>query len=1039
MATLTSQLVVSLLDKVSGPARAVANSLRGMGQAVVEGNRGLTFQTRLDAAISRTRASLDNARMGMFDAVAMGYALKRAVSAPIMAAVDFESAMADVRKVVDFPTPQSFIDMQNAIKEMSYRLPKSATDIAAITAAAGQAGMAGDELLKFAEMATKVSVAFDMTAAETGDSLAKIKTALGLTVEDTRALADAMNHLSNTSASAAPDLIAFMRKTGSAGTQYGFTAVQTAAIGSAMVSAGFDAQVAGTSFLAMGRALTKGAAATKGQKEAFEQLGLKATDVAANMQKDAVGTLNDVLARVRALPEESQAAVLSMLFGDLSRAIAPLVENADLLKESLEAVSDETKYLGSSEKEYAARAATTANNIQLFKNRLMGLAITIGSVLLPPLNEMMKRFGELATRLSELAAQYPNLTRNVVAAASAFVAFRIATAAMKFLFFFGKLGALETLAHGFGALATAGKIAGAGLAAVAAPLGAIGGLLTGGVIIAGIGALAVGGVFIARNWRGIKSMFAGIGRSFMDALGPQNAAVVRGWGKSIASAFGKAARAAWNFLEKITGPLPEASWRNFGNAIGQSLGEAARALIELPERARGFAAQFGAQWDKLADKVKTRAGEIKKSWAELTFETAKEKVSGVGAEIGASLQQTFSRIAADAAAGIANLKASWDGLSFAGIADKFRGVGNEISAALSQTAERIGTDFPALKSMFDGVLPALQSKWSEITGWLSGLTIADVSATLSGTGARIAASLGDVVPALQVKWAEITNWLSGLSLPEISATLAGAGEKVAASLDGVIPALQAKWDQVTAWLSGLSLSGISASLSGTGAKIAASLGDVVPALQAKWTEITAFVSGLSLGDLSSAGSAAMDTLTSGFKSGWDALRAWFDQLGADIKAALASINLYDAGVRIMNSLFEGVKAVGARIKGYIGGLWSGLKGAVGMGGGGAAAPAAPRAGGPRASGGPVLPDRAYLVGERGPEIFQPGQLGTIKPNQASAGAAGPAAMTVNVPVTLNYTGKGDPNELIEMVRRVMRDEVREAFRGVLSDTGMRFA
>ena len=48
-------------------------------------------------------------------------------------------------------------------------------------------------------------------------------------------------------------------------------------------------------------------------------------------------------------------------------------------------------------------------------------------------------------------------------------------------------------------------------------------------------------------------------------------------------------------------------------------------------------------------------------------------------------------------------------------------------------------------------------------------------------------------------------------------------------------------------------------------------------------------------------------------------------------------------------------------------------------------------------------------------------------------------MTVNMPITLSYAGRGDPDEFIDLVRRVMRSEVREAFRGVYADTGMRFA
>ncbi|MEW6390093.1 MAG: phage tail tape measure protein [Pseudomonadota bacterium] len=47
--------------------------------------------------------------------------------------------------------------------------------------------------------------------------------------------------------------------------------------------------------------------------------------------------------------------------------------------------------------------------------------------------------------------------------------------------------------------------------------------------------------------------------------------------------------------------------------------------------------------------------------------------------------------------------------------------------------------------------------------------------------------------------------------------------------------------------------------------------------------------------------------------------------------------------------------------------------------------------GARADGGPVLPGGAYLVGERGPEVFRPASAGSIEP----AGSGG-VSVTINV-------------------------------------------
>lgn len=503
MGVLTSSLIVSLINRATAPARAIVGSLGS-----------------LQAAARRNAAQMGAMRGRLLDAAGAGYVLAKAISSPIQSAIEFQSAMADVRKVVDFPTPQAFARMSKDILQMSTRIPIAATGLAEIVAAAGQAGMKGSELTAFAEMAAKVGIAFDITAGKAGDSLAKMKTALGLTVAETGVLADGINHLSNNMASTAPDILDYMSRVGSVGKQYGFTAEQTAAIGSAMIAAGAEANVAATSFRNVGKALTKGAAATKAQRKAYKQLGLNATKVAKAMQKDAVGTLKQVLERVKALPRHMQAATLSQLFGDEARAFAPLIENMALLEQSLDLVADRANFLGSTQKEYEQRAATTGHAIQLFKNRLNALAVTVGSILLPALNSVMDVLGPMVTRLANLADKYPGVTKGVVGLVGGLVGLKIATIAARWAFLFLKGGVIDV---GIAVAKAAGMVAVAAKRMRAAIVGATmlsaiggGGLIASasaaaakvGTIATGLGA-AVAGI-TAPIWGTIAVVVAGI-------------------------------------------------------------------------------------------------------------------------------------------------------------------------------------------------------------------------------------------------------------------------------------------------------------------------------------------------------------------------------------------------------------------------------------------------------------------------------------------------------------------------------------------------
>ena len=39
---------------------------------------------------------------------------------------------------------------------------------------------------------------------------------------------------------------------------------------------------------------------------------------------------------------------------------------------------------------------------------------------------------------------------------------------------------------------------------------------------------------------------------------------------------------------------------------------------------------------------------------------------------------------------------------------------------------------------------------------------------------------------------------------------------------------------------------------------------------------------------------------------------------------------------------------------------------------------------------------------------------------------------------MTFTGRTEPDDVVQQIRRVLRDEVRETFRGVYADAGLRF-
>lgn len=430
------------------------------------------------------------------------------LAVPVKIAIDYESAMADVAKVVDGLKDEAgkitpaYKLMSDQIVEMTTRLPMAAKDIAAIVAAGAQSGIAKNELLGFAESAVKMGVAFDITADQAGQSMAEMRAAFKLTQPQVVALADRINYLGNTSPNKADKIMEVVQRIGALGEVGGFASSSIAAMAASLTSV--EPDVAATGIKNMILALTKGESATKGQSAAFKKLGLDSVQVSKDMQKDAEATVAKVIEGIQKLEKHEQVAITNELFG--SEAL-PIVmqysQGLDTLKKNLNAVSDAKVYAGSMEAEYAARAATTANNIQLAKNHMAALGITIGNVLLPGVNSMIGSFNGVMSAVQKWSQANPGLSSGLV---------KIAIGAIAIV---GGLSALSIgLIAVFGPMMMVGRAFGVvAMAARAMSMALLTNPITWIVL-----AIAGAAFLIYKNWAPISGFFVGIWNTIKTAF-----------------------------------------------------------------------------------------------------------------------------------------------------------------------------------------------------------------------------------------------------------------------------------------------------------------------------------------------------------------------------------------------------------------------------------------------------------------------------------------------------------------------------------------
>lgn len=424
-------------EKVARTQEKIANATRNTAQAntqaaattdkLRQANAGLgnelDKQVKQNQQLSKSREALS--KMAAPAAVAGGgYAALQAGKTAMGAATPFiqeamaqESAFADVRKVVDFEDNADMEAFRAQIQAMSREIPIATTGLYDIAAAAGQLGVKKDQIDDFTHTVSMMSTAFDMTASDAGDSMAKIANIYKIPINELADIGDVVNHLSNTSAAKANEMVNVMTRVGGIGKEFGLTATQVAALSSTFLSLGKPPEVAATGINALLLKMRTATSQNKDFKAGLKEIGYSAKELESGVLQDAQGTLSTFLDKLQGLDAAKKMNVLSDLFGaEYADDISTLVGGLDEYKKALNQVSQEGNYAFSMQSEFEARAATSANALQLMNNRMAEVKNTVGAALLPAFNEALQAISPMITKMAEWAAANPEIVKGIAMA-----------------------------------------------------------------------------------------------------------------------------------------------------------------------------------------------------------------------------------------------------------------------------------------------------------------------------------------------------------------------------------------------------------------------------------------------------------------------------------------------------------------------------------------------------------------------------------------------------------------------------------------------
>ena len=440
----------SILDRAETAQRAYRNAERAAKKYGVTVENVAKAQSETAAAIGRTEAALGRQQQMLANQakrkeyhgqIMETVATAAAVVAPVKLAIDYESNWADLKKVANFAKDDDEKRIKQDIFSVSERTGLGPNEVTKIAAAAAEAGVANgadgnldpEKMKRFLNDAAEMSVAYGITAEEAGERLATYQSRMELTAEQTRGMGDAMNYVASKMNATAADTSSVVARMGAVGKTAGLSEKSIVGLAAAMVSTSENKETAGTAMKNFLLTLSQGNAMTKAQKETMKQLGFRNVGaIAEGMKKggkEAENTLLTVLGAIKKMPEAEQAGIAKELFGTESLAsLAPLINTPQKLREVF-ALANSEEATGSQLAEFKTRSETTQGALDRLAASGQILAITIGSVLLPPLASAAEHVTSVIKPVRALAEAFPGVTRGVMFVGIALVGLKVSALA----------------------------------------------------------------------------------------------------------------------------------------------------------------------------------------------------------------------------------------------------------------------------------------------------------------------------------------------------------------------------------------------------------------------------------------------------------------------------------------------------------------------------------------------------------------------------------------------------------------------------------
>lgn len=391
---------VANMKVASNALKNVANESGQLGQKMSTRMRAFHEAGKLQAEGWR-KAGSAALGFGATMAAGLGYATK--------AAVAWESAFAGVRKTVD-ATEEQYRVLDAQLRNMAGSVSASHDEIAGVAEAAGQLGVARENVVGFTRTMIDLGESTNLSASDAATALARFANVMGTSQKQFSNLGSAIVYLGNNYATTEREITEMAMRLSGAGRNIKLSEGQVLGLATALSSVGIEAEAGGTAFsrvmVKMQSAVDEGGDALAGFADVA---GMSADAFKKLFKKDSGDTL---AAFVKGLENvEKRGGSVNEVLNELGFKD---VRVSDALRRSAAAADLFSKAMNDGEKafadnkalseEAAKRYETTAAKVEMAWNQIKNAAIEVGGVLLPLVGQVAGSVAQIANAFAQLPA-----------------------------------------------------------------------------------------------------------------------------------------------------------------------------------------------------------------------------------------------------------------------------------------------------------------------------------------------------------------------------------------------------------------------------------------------------------------------------------------------------------------------------------------------------------------------------------------------------------------------------------------------------------